>query len=78
VETITASACSCQGDLRGAEAAFQKATEADPQNPDGWVNIGRRPRAGRRTPMVRAGFWKKRYPSVRHARPVLTSSMTRI
>ena len=30
-----------QGDLRAAEAAFQKATEADPQNPDGWVNIGR-------------------------------------
>lgn len=30
-----------QGDLRGAEAAFEKAAEADPQNPDGWVNIGR-------------------------------------
>ncbi len=30
-----------QGDLRGAEAAFLKATEADPKNPDGWVNVGR-------------------------------------
>jgi Flp pilus assembly protein TadD len=30
-----------QGDLRGAEAAFTKATEADPNNPDGFVNIGR-------------------------------------
>ncbi|PYV47720.1 MAG: hypothetical protein DMG94_05310 [Acidobacteria bacterium] len=30
-----------QGDLKGAEAAFQKVTEADPKNPDGWVNIGR-------------------------------------
>jgi tetratricopeptide (TPR) repeat protein len=30
-----------QGDLKGAEAAFVKATEADPANVDGWVNIGR-------------------------------------
>jgi Flp pilus assembly protein TadD len=30
-----------QGDLKAAAAAFQKVTEADPQNPDGWVNIGR-------------------------------------
>jgi len=30
-----------QGDLKAAEAAFLKATEADPGNPDGWVNIGR-------------------------------------
>ena len=30
-----------QGDLRGAETAFTKATEADPNNPDGFVNIGR-------------------------------------
>jgi tetratricopeptide (TPR) repeat protein len=30
-----------QGDLRGAEAAFTRATEADPANVDGWVNIGR-------------------------------------
>ena len=30
-----------QGDLKGAQAAFEKVTEADPQNPDGWVNIGR-------------------------------------
>ncbi|MGH9511200.1 MAG: tetratricopeptide repeat protein [Terriglobales bacterium] len=30
-----------QGDLKGAEAAFRKATEAAPENPDGWVNIGR-------------------------------------
>jgi Flp pilus assembly protein TadD len=30
-----------QGDLKAASAAFQKVTEADPSNPDGWVNIGR-------------------------------------
>ena len=30
-----------QGDLKGAQAAFVRVTEADPQNPDGWVNIGR-------------------------------------
>ncbi len=30
-----------QGDLRNAEMAFTKVTEADPQNPDGWVNIAR-------------------------------------
>ena len=30
-----------QGDLKAAEAAFQKVTEIAPQNPDGWVNIGR-------------------------------------
>ena len=30
-----------QGDLKGAEAAFQKITNIDPNNPDGWVNIGR-------------------------------------
>jgi len=30
-----------QGDLKGAPAAFQKVTEIDPKNPDGWVNIGR-------------------------------------
>jgi Flp pilus assembly protein TadD len=30
-----------QGDLKGAAAAFTRATEADPQNPDGFVNIGR-------------------------------------
>jgi cytochrome c-type biogenesis protein CcmH/NrfG len=30
-----------QGDLKGAQAAFQKVTEIDPKNPDGWVNIGR-------------------------------------
>jgi len=27
--------------LKAAAAAFQKVTEADPDNPDGWVNIGR-------------------------------------
>ena len=37
-----------QGDLKGAAAAFQKVTEVDPNNPDGWVNIGRVRRAGRR------------------------------
>jgi Flp pilus assembly protein TadD len=30
-----------QGDLKAAAAAFEKVTEADPNNPDGWVNIGR-------------------------------------
>ena len=30
-----------QGDLKGAEAAFLRAAEADPNHPDGWVNIGR-------------------------------------
>jgi Flp pilus assembly protein TadD len=30
-----------QGDLKAAEAAFEKITEADPRNPDGWTNIGR-------------------------------------
>jgi tetratricopeptide (TPR) repeat protein len=30
-----------QGDLKGAQAAFHNVTAIDPQNPDGWVNIGR-------------------------------------
>ena len=30
-----------QGDLKAAATAFQKVTEADPGNPDGWVNLGR-------------------------------------
>ncbi|MGC9292401.1 MAG: tetratricopeptide repeat protein [Acidobacteriaceae bacterium] len=30
-----------QGDMKGAGAAFTKATEIDANNPDGWVNIGR-------------------------------------
>jgi tetratricopeptide (TPR) repeat protein len=30
-----------QGDLTGAAAAFEKVTQIDPKNPDGWVNIGR-------------------------------------
>jgi len=30
-----------QGDLKAAAAAFEKITEADPKNPDGWANIGR-------------------------------------
>jgi tetratricopeptide (TPR) repeat protein len=30
-----------QGDLKAAQAAFEKVTEVAPQNPDGWVNIGR-------------------------------------
>jgi Flp pilus assembly protein TadD len=30
-----------QGDLKGAQAAFQKVTEVAPRNPDGWTNIGR-------------------------------------
>src|SRR5205814_6102495 len=30
-----------QGDLKAAQVAFQKVTEVDSKNPDGWVNIGR-------------------------------------
>ncbi len=30
-----------QGDLKAAQAAFQKVTEVAPDNPDGWTNIGR-------------------------------------
>jgi tetratricopeptide (TPR) repeat protein len=30
-----------QGDLKGAEAAFLKVTEMDPQYADGWVNVAR-------------------------------------
>ena len=30
-----------QGDLKNAQAIWQKVTEIDPDNPDGWVNIGR-------------------------------------
>jgi tetratricopeptide (TPR) repeat protein len=30
-----------QGDLKGAEQAFAKITEMDPQNPEGWTNVGR-------------------------------------
>jgi Tfp pilus assembly protein PilF len=30
-----------QGDLKAAEEAFVYTTQADPNNPDGWVNIGR-------------------------------------
>ncbi len=30
-----------QGDLKGAEQAFAKITEMDPQNADGWTNVGR-------------------------------------
>jgi tetratricopeptide (TPR) repeat protein len=30
-----------QGDFKGATAAWEKVTEADPTNPDGWVNLGR-------------------------------------
>ncbi|MGH9348517.1 MAG: tetratricopeptide repeat protein [Vicinamibacterales bacterium] len=30
-----------QGDLKGAEAAFEKVTAMDPKYADGWVNVGR-------------------------------------
>ncbi len=30
-----------QGDLKGAEHAFRRATEADPKHPDGWLNVAR-------------------------------------
>ena len=45
---ITGSDLFLQGDLKAPQAAFQKVTEMDPKNPDGWVNIGRAARAGRR------------------------------
>ena len=30
-----------QGDLTGAGGAFEKITQIAPENPDGWVNLGR-------------------------------------
>jgi tetratricopeptide (TPR) repeat protein len=30
-----------QGDFKAAQAAFQRVTEIDAKNPDGWVNLGR-------------------------------------
>ena len=30
-----------QGDLKGAEYAFTRVTEAEPEYPDGWLNVGR-------------------------------------
>ena len=39
--TIMESGCCCRAILKAAAAAFQKVTEADPSNPDGWVNLGR-------------------------------------
>ena len=30
-----------QGDLKGAEYAFQKVTEAEPGYADGWLNVAR-------------------------------------
>jgi len=30
-----------QGDLKAAQAAFERVTQVAPKNPDGWVNIGR-------------------------------------
>ena len=30
-----------QGDLKGAEHAFRRAVDADPQHPDGWLNVAR-------------------------------------
>ncbi len=30
-----------QGDLKGAEHAFRRAIDADPQHPDGWLNVAR-------------------------------------
>jgi tetratricopeptide (TPR) repeat protein len=30
-----------QGDLKGAEYAFKKTTEAEPEYPDGWLNVAR-------------------------------------
>ena len=30
-----------QGDFKGAAAAWEKITQVDPNNPDGWVNLGR-------------------------------------
>ena len=39
--TTMASDCFLQGDLKGARAAFEKITEIDANNLDGWVNLGR-------------------------------------
>ena len=36
-----ASACCLQGDLKGAERAFENVTKLEPQYADGWVNIAR-------------------------------------
>ena len=36
-----------QGDLKGAEYAFQRVTEADPGFADGWVNVARAAGSGR-------------------------------
>lgn len=30
-----------QGDLKGAESAFEEITKKEPTNPEGWVNVGR-------------------------------------
>lgn len=30
-----------QGDLKGAEHAFRRAVDADPEHPDGWLNVAR-------------------------------------
>ncbi len=30
-----------QGDLKGAEHAFRRAAESDPEHPDGWLNVAR-------------------------------------
>ena len=30
-----------QGDLRGSEHAFRRAVDADPEHPDGWLNVAR-------------------------------------
>jgi tetratricopeptide (TPR) repeat protein len=50
-----------QGDLKAAQAAFEKITQFDPQNPDGWVNIGRA--------ALQEG-------DVQHARTVLEKALT--
>ena len=39
--TIGASDCCLQGDLKGAEYAFKKVTEAEPGYADGWLNVAR-------------------------------------
>ena len=51
-----------QGDLKGARAAFEKITQIDPKNVDGWVKLGRV--AVQEGDMERARVvWRRRLPS---------------
>ncbi|HUP04690.1 MAG TPA: tetratricopeptide repeat protein [Bryobacteraceae bacterium] len=58
-----------QGDLKGAEYAFEKVTEADPAYPDGWLNVARA--------LIQEGETERAKPYVAHAMK-LDSSLARI